>query len=184
MELARNVTGPDALSPQQTTGVSSPGGSVGNAYLYIVIVVSFYGVFLIGIMLVYMRTERREKKRSNAFTRLHEEEQREWGAGQNKQSLSLHTLRSTPVPFMLCAGRHTGCALEGGKVFAPLACALCSVEQSSVSSLSSTADVRFAIEEESDIGVTGEGPEGSLKTGSVSDHNSDGSSGENLKEAS
>ncbi|XP_051535228.1 potassium voltage-gated channel subfamily E member 4-like [Myxocyprinus asiaticus] len=185
MELARNATGPDVLSSQQTTGVSSPGGSVGNAYLYIVIVVSFYGVFLIGIMLVYMRTERREKKRSNAFTRLlHEEEQREWGAGQKKHSFSLPALRSTPVPFMLCAGRHTGCLLERGRVFAPLACALCSVEQSSVSSLSSTADVRFAIEEESDIGGPGEGPEGSLKTGSILDHNSDGSSGENLKEMS
>ncbi|XP_051963499.1 potassium voltage-gated channel subfamily E member 4-like [Xyrauchen texanus] len=164
MELTRNATVPDALSSQQTTKVSSPGRSDGNAYLYIVIVVSFYGVFLIGIMLGYLRTKRHEKKRSNAFTRLlHEEEQREWGAAQKKHSFSLPALHSTPVPFMLCAGRHTGCALEGGRVLAPLACALCSVEQSSVSSLSSTADVRFTIEEESYSGDgTGEGPVDSL----------------------
>ncbi|XP_050984505.1 potassium voltage-gated channel subfamily E member 4 [Labeo rohita] len=162
MELTRNAS---AFSSQQTNRI--PGGGDSNAYLYIVIVVSFYGVFLIGIMLGYLRTKRREKRRTNLFTRLlHEEEQREWGASQKKHSFSLPAfpaLRSTPVPFMLTTGR----ALEGGRVLAPLACALCSVEQSSVSSLSSVADVRFAIEEESDSG----GQEDSQKTS-----NSDGSS--------
>lgn len=171
MELARNAS---ALSSQQTNRIALPGGSDSNAYLYIIIVVSFYGVFLTGIMLGYLRTKRREKRRTNAFTRLlHEEEQREWGASQKKHSFSLPALRSTPVPFMLTSGR----ALNGGRVLAPLACALCSVEQSSVSSLSSVADVRFAIEEESDSG----GHEDPQKTGS--DHNSDGPSRENLKEA-
>ncbi|KAI7790075.1 potassium voltage-gated channel subfamily E member 4 [Triplophysa rosa] len=155
MESARNGTARGALSSQQTTRLSSLGGRDGNAYLYIVIVVSFYGVFLMGIMLGYLRSKRREKRRMNAFTRLlHEEEQREWGASQKKHSFSLPSfpaLRSTPVPFLL-TGRHAGC----GRVLAPLACALCSVEQSSVSSLSSTADVRFAIEEEP---VNGDGTE-------------------------
>uniref|UniRef100_A0A8C1ZSM6 Potassium voltage-gated channel, Isk-related family, member 4 n=3 Tax=Cyprinus carpio TaxID=7962 RepID=A0A8C1ZSM6_CYPCA len=149
MELARNAS---ALSPQQTNRITLPGGSDSNAYLYIVIVVSFYGVFLTGIILGYLRTKRREKRRTNAFTRLlHEEEQREWGASQKKHSFSIPAfpaLHSTPVPFMLTTGR----ALDGGRVLAPLACALCSVEQSSVSSLSSVADVRFTIEEESDSG--------------------------------
>ncbi|XP_016128396.1 potassium voltage-gated channel subfamily E member 4-like [Sinocyclocheilus grahami] len=152
MELARNAS---ALSSQQTNRIALPGGSDSNAYLYILIVVSFYGVFLTGIMLGYLRTKRREKRRTNAFTRLlHEEEQREWGASQKKHSFSLPAfpaLRSTPVPFM----REPG---TGGMVLAPLACALCSVEQSSVSSLSSVADVRFAIEEESDSGGHSDGP--------------------------
>ncbi|XP_067307979.1 potassium voltage-gated channel subfamily E member 4 [Pseudorasbora parva] len=166
MELVHNAS---ALS-SQTSRSAPPGASDSNAYLYIIIVVSFYGVFLVGIMLGYLRTKRREKRRTNVFTRLlHEEEQREWGASQKKNSLSvpaLPSLRSTPVPFMLSSGRG------------PLACALCSVEQSSVSSLSSVTDVRFAIEEESDSG----GPmEDQQKTGS--DHNRDGASGENLKEA-
>ncbi|XDV32834.1 hypothetical protein PO909_003534 [Leuciscus waleckii] len=158
MELAHNAS---ALSSQQSNRSALPGGSDSNAYLYIIIVVSFYGVFLIGIMLGYLRTKRREKRRSNAFTRLlHEEEQREWGASKKKNSFSLPALRATPVPFMLNNGRS------------PLACALCSVEQSSVSSLSSVADVHFAIEEESDSG----GPEDTQKKGVGSEHNP----GENL----
>lgn len=175
MELAQNASALSSLTNRSPL----PGGSDSNAYPYIVIVVSFYGVFLIGIMLGYLRTKRREKRRSNVFTRLlHEEEQREWGASQKKNSLSLSAfpaLRSTPVPFMLT----TGHALEGGRVLAPLACALCSVEQSSVSSLSSIADVRFAIEEESDSG----GSEDPQTTGAGSELNRDGASGENLKEA-
>ncbi|XP_073674528.1 potassium voltage-gated channel subfamily E member 4 [Garra rufa] len=163
MELARNAS---ALPSKQINRIALSSGGDSNAYLYIVIVVSFYGVFLIGIMFGYLRTKRREKRRTNAFTRLlHEEEQREWRASQKKHSLSLSAfpaLRSTPVPFMLTSGR------------APLACALCSVEQSSVSSLSSVADLRFAIEEESDSG----GHEDSDKTGS-----SDRPSGGNLREA-
>ncbi|XP_026082767.1 potassium voltage-gated channel subfamily E member 4 [Carassius auratus] len=174
MDLARNAS---ALSSQQTNRIVLSGGSDSNAYLYIVIVVSFYGVFLTGIMLGYLRTKRREKRRTNAFTRLlHEEEQREWGASQKKHSFSLPAfpaLRSTPVPFMLSTGR----ALESGRILSPLACALCSVEQSSVSSLSSVADVRFTIEEESDSG----GHEDPQRTGS--DHNIHGASGEKLKEA-
>ncbi|XP_077063206.1 potassium voltage-gated channel subfamily E member 4 [Siphateles boraxobius] len=159
MELAHNAS---ALSSQQSNRSALPGGSDSNAYLYIIIVVSFYGVFLIGIMLGYLRTKRREKRRSNAFTRLlHEEAQREWGASQKKNSFSLPAfaaLRATPVPFTQNTGRS------------PLACALCSVEQSSVSSLSSVADVHFAIEEESDSG----GPEDTQKTGVGSDHNNPG----------
>jgi len=160
MDLAQNAS---ALSSQWSNRSALPGGSDNNAYLYIIIVVSFYGVFLIGIMLGYLRTKRREKRRSNVFTRLlHEEEQREWGASQKKNSLSLPAfpaLRATPVPFMLNPDRS------------PLACALCSVEQSSVSSLSSVADVHFAIEEESD---SGGGPEDTQKTGVGSDHNPGG----------
>ncbi len=169
MELARNAS---AHSLQQTNRIALPGGSDSNAYLYVIIVVSFYGVFLTGIMLGYLRTKRREKRRTNAFTRLlHEEEQRGWGASQKKHSFSLPAfpaMCSTPVPVMLTTGR----ALDGGRVLAPLACALCSVEESSVSSLSSVADVHFAIEEESDSG----GHE-DLQ------NNSDGPSRENLKEA-
>ncbi|XP_043114699.1 potassium voltage-gated channel subfamily E member 4 [Puntigrus tetrazona] len=172
MELARNTSAP---SLKLTNRIALPGGSDSNAYLYIIIVLSFYGVFLTGIMLGYLRTKRREKRRTNAFTRLlHEEEQREWGASEKKHSFSLPAfpaLRSAPVPFALAAGR----ALDGGRVLAPLACALCSVEQSSASSLSSVADVRFAIEEESDSG----GNEDPQKA----DLGGDGPSRENLKTA-
>ncbi|XP_048837648.1 potassium voltage-gated channel subfamily E member 4 [Brienomyrus brachyistius] len=151
MDIALNSTSPGlSVPPQQSdrSTASSPGRGSGNEYLYILIVMSFYGVFLFGIMLGYVRSKRREKKKSNVFTRLlHEEEQREWGALQKKHSLTLPTisgLRSVQVslPF-----KGHGC---DGRLPVPLSCALCTMEQSSVSSLCSSADVHFAIEEESD----------------------------------
>ncbi|KAG5837691.1 potassium voltage-gated channel subfamily E member 4 [Anguilla rostrata] len=151
METANNDTSPNPLHLQMGgDSGAQPGSGDGNAYLYILIVMSFYGVFLCGIMLGYIRSKRREKK-PNVFTHLiYEEEKREWGAVQKKHSLTLPIsagLRSVQVslPF--------GGTLYNGKLPAPLSCALCSVEQSSASSLCSSADVHFAIEEESDSGT-------------------------------
>ncbi|KAG9264806.1 potassium voltage-gated channel subfamily E member 4 [Astyanax mexicanus] len=154
MEGAGNATALRALSFRNAASTPQAGGSDGNAYLYILIVMSFYGIFLAGIMFGYVRSKRREKRRSNVFRRLmHEEEQREWGARLKKHSLPAlagltFSARALPLP---------GGPLES-RVLAPLACALCSVEQSSVSSLCSSADARAIIEEEADSG-TGEGLE-------------------------
>ncbi|XP_077421143.1 potassium voltage-gated channel subfamily E member 4 [Vanacampus margaritifer] len=138
----------------------------GNAYLYVLIVISFYGVFLCGIMLGYFHSKRKEKRRTNIFTRLvHEEEKREWGALPKKHSLSFPE-EAAP------GGRSLNLALSfsgnHGNLFghlrhesalpSPLACALCT-EQSSVSSLCSSADTRLAIEEEESDSGTGEGPD-------------------------
>lgn len=118
----------------------------GNAYLYILIVMSFYAVFVCGIMLGYFRSKRKEKRRINVFTRLvHEMEQREWGAVPTKK----HSLSSPAavsglsLPF---CGNH-GNPFGHPRFDGPLACALCT-EQSSVSSLCSSADTRVTIEEE------------------------------------
>ncbi|KAK1899357.1 Potassium voltage-gated channel subfamily E member 4 [Dissostichus eleginoides] len=115
----------------QSSAHSHEEQSNGNAYLYILIVMSFYGIFLFGIMLGYFRSKRREKRRTNIFTRLvHEEEQREWGALPKKNSITFQPA----VPELPAS---------------PLACAVCT-EQSSISSLCSSAETRFAIEEETD----------------------------------
>ncbi|KAM9358736.1 potassium voltage-gated channel subfamily E member 4 [Symphorus nematophorus] len=155
----------------QSTAHSQADKSDGNAYLYILIVMSFYGVFLCGIMLGYFRSKRREKRRVNIFTRLvHEEEQREWGALPKKHSLTFPPavtgLRSVQVSLPFCGnhGNHFGHPHCEGALPSPLACALCT-EQSSISSLCSSADVRFAIEEESDSG-TAEETEENTKGGS------------------
>ncbi|XP_076832565.1 potassium voltage-gated channel subfamily E member 4 [Brachyhypopomus gauderio] len=154
MESAGNMTAPRTLSLQKVTSSSQSYNSDGGAHLYILIVMSFYGVFLVGIMLGYVRSKRREKRRTNLFTRLlHEEEVREWGARQKKYSFAV----PAHLPSLPGTSRQTGGPLEPARVLAPLACALCSVEQSSVSSLCSSADVHFTIEEESDPGP-GEGP--------------------------
>ncbi|XP_071775761.1 potassium voltage-gated channel subfamily E member 4 [Centroberyx gerrardi] len=163
----------------ETAGESQTDKGDGNAYLYILIVMSFYGVFLCGIMLGYFRSKRREKRRFNVFTRLvHEEEQREWGALPKKHSLTFPAtvsgLRAVQVSLPFCGnhGNHCGLYRYEGALPSPLACALCT-EQSSVSSLCSSADTRFAIEEEESDSGTAEGPEENLKGGS--DNSSDDS---------
>lgn len=179
MESARNGSAADAplFHATRLASASSSADSEGSARLYIIILISFYGVFLIAIMIVYMRSKQREKRRTNVFTRLlHEEEEREWGASLKKHSCTslitppLSNLRPAPVPLAV--------GFNESKVLSPLACALCSVEQSSVSSLCSSADARLAIEEEGDSG-TGEGPEDQVKGNSDNSHGS----AESLKEA-
>ncbi|XP_017297299.1 potassium voltage-gated channel subfamily E member 4 [Kryptolebias marmoratus] len=126
----------------------------GDAYLYILIVMSFYAVFVCGIMLGYFRAKRREKKRVNIFTRLvHELEQREWGALPTKKHSLSSPSAHVSLPFCCNHGNHFGHPRFDG----PLACALCT-EQSSVSSLCSSVDTRVTIEEEAD-GSPGHGQE-------------------------
>ncbi|XP_034054614.1 potassium voltage-gated channel subfamily E member 4 [Gymnodraco acuticeps] len=145
----------------QSSAHSHEEQSNGNAYLYILIVMSFYGIFLFGIMLGYFRSKRREKRRTNIFTRLvHEEEQREWGALPKKNSITFQPavpeLPAVHVPF--CGNHVPFCGNHGnhfrhlhyeGVPQSPLACTVCT-EHSSVSSQCSSADTRFAIEEETD----------------------------------
>ncbi|XP_047449170.1 potassium voltage-gated channel subfamily E member 4 [Mugil cephalus] len=155
----------------QNTQNTAEGKSDGNAYLYILIVMSFYGIFLCGIMLGYFRSKRREKRRVNIFTRLvHEEEQREWGALPKKHSLTFPAavsgLRSVQVSLPFCGnhGNHFGHLRHEGALPSPLACALCT-EQSSISSLCSSADTRITIEEEESDSGTAEGTEETAKGG-------------------
>ncbi|KAL4647156.1 hypothetical protein GN956_G8474 [Arapaima gigas] len=124
-----------------------PGGSGGHEYLYVVMVMSFYGVFLLALGLGYARSKRREKRQSNVFARLlREEERRAWGSVHDKHSPSL----SVNVPAAAGMRSVRAPPFHEGRVLAPLVCALCAAEQSSVSSLSSAADTRCVIEEESD----------------------------------
>ncbi|XP_008424428.1 potassium voltage-gated channel subfamily E member 4 [Poecilia reticulata] len=159
------------FSDAESAAVESQAATEGNgsAYLYILIVMSFYGVFLCGIMLGYFRSKRKEKRRINIFTRLvHEEEQREWGALPKKHCApfpaTVSGLRAMQVSLPFCGnhGNHSGALRHEGFLPSPLACALCA-EQSSVSSLCSSADTRLTIEEEEADSGAAEEPEANLK---------------------
>lgn len=170
MEHLENSTAFPGRLVLHTQSTAQRDRSDGNAYLYILIVMSFYGIFLCGIMFGYFRSKRREKRRINIFTRLvHEEEQRMWGALPKKHSLTFPAavsgLCSVQVSLPFCGnhGNHLGRVPRDGALPSPLACVLCA-EQSSVSSLCSSPDTRLAIEEESDSG-TAEGPEEGAKAG-------------------
>ncbi|XP_006263900.1 potassium voltage-gated channel subfamily E member 4 [Alligator mississippiensis] len=122
-----------------SVGSQSPekSSSNGNEYFYILIVMSFYGIFLMGIMLGYMKSKRKEKK-SNLFL-LYKDEEREWGAAM-KPLPTISGLRSMQIPTMLNMLHES--------MVPSLSCAICSMEGSSVSSESSSPDIHFTIQEE------------------------------------
>uniref|UniRef100_A0A3Q2ZED5 Potassium voltage-gated channel, Isk-related family, member 4 n=1 Tax=Kryptolebias marmoratus TaxID=37003 RepID=A0A3Q2ZED5_KRYMA len=109
--LTNDNTNENAYLPNPVASQADRGD--GDAYLYILIVMSFYAVFVCGIMLGYFRAKRREKKRVNIFTRLvHELEQREWGAlPTKKHSLSSPSAHVSLVSS-LCSSVDTRVTIE------------------------------------------------------------------------
>nr|XP_056706233.1 potassium voltage-gated channel subfamily E member 4 [Euleptes europaea] len=146
-----NMTHPvlAAVSRSAETSTAEKSGGNGNEYFYILIVMSFYGIFLMGIMLGYMKSKRKEKK-SNLLL-LYQDEEREWGQA-TKSLLTISELKSVQIPMMLSMLQES---------MAPaLSCTLCSMEGSSMSE-SSLPDVHLTIQEEAadaELGETAEAP--------------------------
>ncbi|XP_021054520.1 potassium voltage-gated channel subfamily E member 4 isoform X1 [Mus pahari] len=134
-----NSTYPSAAASSSPleSHVPSNGSGNGNEYFYILVVMSFYGVFLIGIMLGYMKSKRREKKSSLLL--LYKDEERLWGEAMKPLPM-MSGLRSGQVPMMLNMLQES--------VAPALSCTLCSMEGDSVSSESSSPDVHLTIQEE------------------------------------
>uniref|UniRef100_A0ACB8FAX2 Potassium voltage-gated channel sub E member 4 n=1 Tax=Sphaerodactylus townsendi TaxID=933632 RepID=A0ACB8FAX2_9SAUR len=133
-----NMTHPvlAAFSRSTETSTTEKSGGNGNEYFYILIVMSFYGIFLMGIMLGYMKSKRKEEK-SNLLL-LYRDEEREWGQAVKPHS-AISELKSIQIPMMLnMLHESMGPALS---------CTLCSMEGSSVSE-SSLPDVHLTIQEE------------------------------------
>lgn len=134
---------PDASTPEKS-------GGDGNEYFYILIVMSFYGIFLMGIMLGYMKCKRKDK--DSSLLLLYKDEEREWGQAV-KPLPTVSGLKSFQIPMMFSMLQES---------MAPaLSCTLCSMEGSSVSE-SSLTDVHLTIEEEVPDGELGETAEGGL----------------------
>lgn len=145
-----NSTHPSTAAPSShlVSHVPGSGSSNGNEYFYILVVMSFYGIFLIGIMLGYMKSKRREKKSSLLL--LYKDEERLWGEAMKPLPM-VSGLRSVQVPMMLNMLQES--------VAPALSCTLCSMEGDSVSSESSTPDVHLTIQEEGaddELGETSE----------------------------
>uniref|UniRef100_A0A673SY69 Potassium voltage-gated channel subfamily E regulatory subunit 4 n=2 Tax=Suricata suricatta TaxID=37032 RepID=A0A673SY69_SURSU len=145
-----NSTHPSTAAPRglPVSHVPGGGGSNGNEYFYILVVMSFYGIFLIGITLGYMKSKRREKKSSLLL--LYKDEEGFWGEAMKPLPL-VSGLRSVQVPMMLNMLQES--------VAPALSCTLCSMEGDSVSSESSTPDVHLTIQEEGvddELGETSE----------------------------
>ncbi|XP_078419844.1 potassium voltage-gated channel subfamily E member 4 [Cetorhinus maximus] len=97
-----------------------------NEYLYILIVMSFYGVFLLGIVLGYIRSKRNERKDDTLFLY---DDRGEWAG-----------LKAAHMPLVFSALPES--------VAPALSCAMCTME-SSVSS-EGAQDIQVAVEEEVD----------------------------------
>uniref|UniRef100_A0A2K5LX16 Potassium voltage-gated channel subfamily E regulatory subunit 4 n=2 Tax=Cercopithecinae TaxID=9528 RepID=A0A2K5LX16_CERAT len=134
-----NSTHPGTAASSSPLESRAPGGGNGNGneYFYILVVMSFYGIFLIGIMLGYMKSKRREKKSSLLL--LYKDEERLWGEAMKPLPV-VSGLRSVQVPLMLNMLQES--------VAPALSCTLCSMEGDSVSSESSSPDVHLTIQEE------------------------------------
>ncbi|CAD7686211.1 unnamed protein product [Nyctereutes procyonoides] len=145
-----NSTHPSTAAPSSHLVSHVPGRESGNGneYFYVLVVMSFYGIFLIGIMLGYMKSKRREKKSSLLL--LYKDEERLWGEAMKPLPM-VSGLRSVQVPMMLNMLQES--------VAPALSCTLCSMEGDSVSSESSSPDVHLTIQEEGaddELGETSE----------------------------
>ncbi|XP_036277813.1 potassium voltage-gated channel subfamily E member 4 [Pipistrellus kuhlii] len=125
-------------TPLESHDTSGRDSGKGNEYVYILVVMSFYGIFLIGIMLGYMKSKRREKKASLLL--LYKDEERLWGEAMKPLPM-MAGLRSVQVPAVMLN-------MLQESVAPALSCTLCSMEGDSVSSESSSPDVHLTIQEE------------------------------------
>ncbi|XP_067897535.1 potassium voltage-gated channel subfamily E member 4 [Heterodontus francisci] len=110
--------------PTQTAKNASD--SEDNEYLYILIVMSFYGVFLLGIVLGYIKSKRHERKGDTLFLY---DDRGEWAG-----------LKSVHMPLVFSSLPES--------VVPALSCAMCYMENS-VSS-ETAQDIQLAVEEEAD----------------------------------
>ncbi|XP_077147007.1 potassium voltage-gated channel subfamily E member 4 [Ranitomeya variabilis] len=129
------VTGKDmSLYQEPPSQVSS--GKDNNEYLYVLIVMSFYGIFLMGIMFVYMRSK---KEKESKLLLLYQDEEKLWT--ETRKSTSSLSSSKPPQPSTVFTVLQES--------FVPSRfCTDYNVVDSSLSSESSSSEVHLTIQEE------------------------------------
>ncbi|KAM3930534.1 potassium voltage-gated channel subfamily E member 4 [Leptodactylus fuscus] len=129
------------LSSDQNLPSQVNNGKDNNEYLYIVIVMSFYGIFLMGIMLVYMRSKKREKE--SKLLLLYQDEEKLWT--EIRKSTSSLSVSKPPQPSTMFT------ILQDSFVPSRF-CTDYNIVDSSISSESSSSEIHFTIQEEATEG--------------------------------
>ncbi|XP_059845334.1 potassium voltage-gated channel subfamily E member 4 [Hypanus sabinus] len=89
------------LAETRTQTAKAASDSQDSQYLYILIVMSFYGTFLLGIVLCYIKSKKRQRKDDALFLY---DDRGEWAALKSLQiPLVFGTLPESVVPSLSCA---------------------------------------------------------------------------------
>ncbi|XP_069829966.1 potassium voltage-gated channel subfamily E member 4 [Dendropsophus ebraccatus] len=140
-EMANGTLTSNDIGSYQEPPSQVNSGKDNNEYFYILIVMSFYGIFLTGIMLVYMRSKKREKE--SKLLLLYQDEEKLWTENRKRtSSLSVPKPPEQSTLFTILPDTFTPSRF----------CTDYSLVDSSLSSETSSSEVHFTIQEETTEG--------------------------------
>lgn len=143
--MANGTMASQDISLYQEPSSQVNSGKDNNEYFYILIVMSFYGIFLTGIMLVYMRSKKKEKE--SKLLLLYQDEEKLWT--ETRKSTCSLSVAKPPQPATMFT------ILQDSLVPSRF-CSDYNIVDSSLSSESSSSEVHLTIQEEATEGLVQE----------------------------